>query len=422
MLVMPPRPEDLTGDLPLSRAVVNPREAMAARLPRVVQPFLTWLTARPAPGEDMPQRSATSYVVGALSWMLLGVVLTVLPFILAAPPLAAWLLVPVGLTFTCCGLGLFQVVIFHHCSHGTVFATRDANRRAGRMISAAFLFKRFDDYQREHMLHHSAKKLLTEEDEFADFVLGLCGLEAGLSKRELWRRLLVNLVSPAFHWNFLSRRIKNSMFTGDAGHDWMSRGIWAALLVGTIATGTFWLFLLAWVLPVTVLLQIATVGRIIVEHAFPEAHHVAARDRDFVAHATLGVFPGSAPPLERASTAAGLLAWGAWWAEMLTVQLFVRLFVMVGDAPCHDFHHRKPASKKWTSYIHARQSDLDAGSPGYPAGYFECWGLIAAVDRNLASLAATAPATIGREPKTGRDRVEAGVVPAFDAARLQGAD
>ncbi|MCZ8147635.1 MAG: hypothetical protein O9325_07285, partial [Roseomonas sp.] len=108
MLLMPPRPEDLNGDLPLSRAAVNPREAMAARLPRVVQPFLTWLTARPAPGEHPPQRSATSYVVGALGWMLLGVVLTVLPFLLAAPPMAAWLLVPVGLTFTCCGLGLFQ--------------------------------------------------------------------------------------------------------------------------------------------------------------------------------------------------------------------------------------------------------------------------------------------------------------------------
>jgi hypothetical protein len=93
---------------------------------------------------------------------------------------------------------------------------------------------------------------------------------------------------------------------------------------------------------------------------------------------------------------------------------------MVGDAPCHDFHHRKPASKKWTSYIHARQSDLDAGSPGYPAGYFECWGLIAAVDRNLASLAATAPATIGREARAAR--AEAGVVPGFDAAQLQGAD
>ena len=416
MLIVPPHPAQGPEALqPLSRALPNPREAMAARLPRALQPFLTWLTARPAPGEVMAQRSALSYVVGAIAWLLAGVALTVLPFLLAAPPLAAWLLVPLGLTFTCCGLGLFQVVIFHHCSHGTVFATREANRRAGRVISAFFLFKRFDDYQREHMLHHSAKKLLTEEDEFADFVLGLLGLEAGVPKRELWRRLLVSLVSPAFHWTFLSRRIRASMFTGDAGHDLMARGFWGAMLAATLATGTFWLFLLAWVLPVTILLQIATVGRIIVEHVFPEAHHVAARDRDFVAHATLGVFPGSQPPLARATTVAGFAAWTAWWAEMLTVHLFVRLFVMVGDAPCHDFHHRKPASRKWTSYIHARQGDLDAGSPGYPAGYFECWGLIAAVDRNLASLAATAPATIGRAPGHAAGAALPGV-------GLQGAD
>lgn len=397
MLVLPPRPAAAPTALqPISPACDSPREAMAARLPRAVQPFLTWLTARPAPDEVAPQRSALSYVIGAIAWLLAGVVLTVLPFLLAAPPLAAWLLVPIGLTFTCCGLGLFQVVIFHHCSHGTVFATREANRRAGRIISAVFLFKRFDDYQREHMLHHSPKKLLTEEDEFADFVLGLLGLEAGLSKRELWRRLLLRLVSPGFHWAFLSRRIKSAMFSGDRGHDLMARGVWATMLAATLATGTFWLFLLAWVLPLTILLQIATVGRIIVEHAFPEPHHIAARDRDFVAHATYGVFPGRQPPLARAGTVDGFAAWTVWWAEMLSVHLFVRLFVMVGDAPCHDFHHRKPASRKWTNYIHARQGDLAAGSPGYPAGYFETWGLIAAVDRNLASLAATAPATIGR--------------------------
>lgn len=414
MLVLPPRPAAGPAALqPLSSACPSPREAMAARLPRAVQPFLTWLTARPAPGEVAPQRSAISYVIGAIAWLLAGVALTVLPFLLAAPPLAAWLLVPLGLTFTCCGLGLFQVVIFHHCSHGTVFATREANRRAGRIISAFFLFKRFDDYQREHMLHHSAKKLLTEEDEFADFVLGLLGLEPGLPKRELWRRLLLRLVSPGFHWAFLSRRITSAMFSGDRAHDLMARGVWAALLAATLATGTVWLFLLAWVLPLTILLQVATVGRIIVEHGFPEPHHIAARDRDFVAHATYGVFPGRQPPLARAGTLEGLAAWTAWWTEMLTVHLFVRLFVMVGDAPCHDFHHRKPASRKWTSYIHARQGDLEAGSPGYPAGYFESWGLIAAVDRCLASLAATAPATIGRAHGTATNR---------PTAQLQGAD
>lgn len=414
MLVQPPhaaeRPQALQ---PLSTAEPNPREAMAARLPNVLQPFLTWLTARPAPGETAPQRSAMSYVMGAIAWLLAGVGFTLLPFLMLAPPLAAWLLVPVGITFTCCGLGLFQVVIFHHCSHGTVFATREANRRAGRIVSAFFLFKRFDDYQHEHMLHHSAKKLLTEEDEFADFVLGLLGLEAGLPKRELWRRLLVSLVSPAFHWTFLSRRIKSAMFSGDREHDLMARGAWAVMLAATLATGTFWLFLLAWVLPLTILLQVATVGRIIVEHAFPEAHHIAVRDRDFVAHATFGVFPGRQPPLARAGTLQGFAAWTAWWAEMLSVHLFVRLFVLVGDAPCHDFHHRKPASRKWTCYIHARQGDLDAGSPGYPAGYFECWGLVAAVNRNLESLSATAPASIGRTPANAD---------ALRATRLQGAD
>lgn len=399
MLVMPNGPEmAFDQQLPLSRAASNPREQMAARLPAALQPFLTWLTARPAPGEAIPQRSALGFVAGALGWIAGGVLLTLLPFLVSSAVPAIWLLLPVGLLFTSCGLGLFQVVIFHHCSHGTVFQTRETNRRVGRLISSLLLFKRFDDYQHEHMLHHNAKKLLTEEDEFADFVLGLLGLEAGLSKRELWRRLLVCTFSPAFHWKFLVRRVQKSLFTGDAAHDWPGHVFWGGAIVTTLATGTFGLFLLAWVLPVTVLLQIATIYRIIVEHAFPEAELVAARDKTFVCHATLGVFPGREPPAEPAGSLAGLFAWGAWWAEMLTLHLFVRLFVLVGDAPCHDFHHRRPATRRWTSYAHARQNDLDAGSPGFPAGYFECWGLFAAVDRNLASLAATRPETLGRAP------------------------
>ena len=389
------------GDvLPLSPVPLPPREAMAARLPRSVQPFLTWLTARPAPGEEMPVRSPLGFVWGALAWIAAGIALTILPFLPEEVPATAWALVPLGLLFTCCGLGLFQVVIFHHCSHGTVFKTRARNNQVGRLISAFLLFKRYDDYQHEHMLHHSANKLLTEEDEFADFVFGLCGLEAGLPKRELWRRVLVATVSPSFHWRFLSRRIQKSLFTGDAGHDWPGRVFWGGLIVLTVATGTFGLFLLAWVLPVTILLQVATIGRILVEHSFPPADVIHNRGRELICQASVGVFPGATPP----ETGAGLVAWAGWWTEMLTWQLFVRLFVMVGDAPCHDFHHRKPATKKWTSYIHARQHDVENGT-GCTLGYLECWGLVRAVDRALASLADTAPETIGR---THPGLVEAG--------------
>lgn len=374
----------------------DPRARMAARLPRALQPFLTWLTAKPAPGEAAPGRSATTFILGALSWILGGVVLAALPLLLADPPLLAWLLLPAGWLASCCGLGLFQVVVFHHCSHGTVLSTRAANRRVGRLISALLLFKRFEDYQREHMLHHSPNKLLTEEDEFADFVLGMCGLEPGLPKRVLWRRVLSNTASPVFHWRFLQRRLRASMATGDRRHDLVSRGFWIGGFGLAAATGTLPAFLLAWVLPVTVLLQMATVFRILCEHRFPEPETMQKRDRNFVCHATAGVFPGTLPPAERANTLPGALRWAAWWAEMLTVHLFVRLFVLVGDAPCHDFHHRKPATRRWADYIHARQQDLEAGSPGFPAGYFENWGLFQAIDYNLASLAATPREALGR--------------------------
>jgi fatty acid desaturase len=375
---------------------INPREAMASRIQPWAQPFLTWLTARPAPGEAAVERPGEAFVATALLWTLGGVALSAAPFLLADVPLALWLLLPLGLLATSCGLGLFQVVVFHHCSHGTVFRSRARNRQVGRLVSALLLFKRFDDYQHEHMLHHSPKKLLTEEDEFADFVLGLCGLEPGLPKRELWRRVCTSLVSPAFHARFLRRRIGASLFTGDRAHDRVGRIAWAGAILAATAGGVLPAFLVAWVLPVTVLLQAATVLRILCEHRFPEPDLIAMRNREFVCHATAGVFPGREPPTARAGSLRGLMLWAGWWLEMLTVHLFVRLFVLVGDAPCHDFHHRRPATRRWTDYIHARQQDLDAGSPGFPSGYIENWGLISAIDANLASLAATRPETIGR--------------------------
>ena len=133
---------------------------MHDRLPRTLQPFLTWLTAQPAPGELLQERSPLRFVAIALLQTLLGAAMTVAGVL-------AWLpLVPSGMLLTTSGLGLFQVVVFHHCSHGTVFQVRENNIRVGKVISAVLLFKHFDYYKHEHMLHHSNNKLLTEEDEF----------------------------------------------------------------------------------------------------------------------------------------------------------------------------------------------------------------------------------------------------------------
>lgn len=377
---------------PLADPALNPRQVMHERLPGFVQPFLTWLTAQPAPGESVKERSPLRYVTGAL-------LLTVLGAALSTVALHSWLpLVPVGLLVTTSGLGLFQVVVFHHCSHSTVFkrpdpGKRDLNVLIGRLISAIVLFKHFDLYKRGHMLHHNHSKLLTEEDEFADFVFNTCGLDTGVPHAVLRRRVLSNLVSPRFHAGFLIRRVRAAWASHDRRHNLTGMGTWAAVGAGALATGQVPAFLIGWVLPVTILLQMATVGRILCEHSFPESELIASRGKDFASHATGGVFPGTMPPAALAGSPHGLVLWLAWWANMLIVQVLVRVFVLVGDAPCHDYHHNKPASRGWTGYIQARQRDMES-TVGSLAGYSETWGLFRAVDNTLASLSRLPPGTV----------------------------
>src|SRR4051794_38933241 len=105
---------DITADagiLASFRLPTDPRARMAACLPGWLQPFLTWLTAKPAPGEVPAGRSAESFVAGALGWILAGCMLSLCPFLWPEATLAIWVLLPIGLTATCCGLGLFQVVV-----------------------------------------------------------------------------------------------------------------------------------------------------------------------------------------------------------------------------------------------------------------------------------------------------------------------
>ncbi|WP_395675192.1 fatty acid desaturase [Inquilinus sp.] len=366
----------------------DPRAEMALRLPNVMQPFLSWLTARPAPEEKEAVRAPMHFVRQGCLLTLAGLSFGVLSTIV--PIAQAGLLLFISLTLTTSGLGVFQVVVFHHCAHGTVFSTWERNRFVGRLISAVFLFKHFDHYRKEHMYHHSARKLLTEEDEFADFVLGMCRLEPEMPKRELWRRVLVNVVfSPGFHLRFLLRRIRAATRSQDPRHNAVAVAALVLPAVASALTGYAFTYLIIWFLPLTLFLQWATIGRILCEHRFPKPALIAARDKEFVCLATAGVFPGAAPPREPALSLSGIAVWCTWWLNMLTIQLLVRVIVLVGDAPCHDFHHRRPSTKQWTDYIHARQKDVDAGCPDFPLNYGETWGLFRAIDENLATLAAT---------------------------------
>jgi fatty acid desaturase len=366
---------------------INPRAEMYYRLPGFLQPFLTWLTARPAPGETPKSHSSHYHVVTAFATLVAGVV-----FSLAALELGGlWLIaLPFLMIISASGMGKLQAVVFHHCAHGTVFQERSTNRRVGETISILLLMKHFDVYQHEHMLHHSPNKLLTHEDEFTQFVMNLAGLRPGLPKEVLWRRVLISFVSPFFHLRFLLARVSSCLLSHSTVHNLIGWAAWGWLFYGVWLTGTWTELVVVWLFPVVVLLQVGTALRTLCEHRFPEQEVIDARGKTFVCLATAGVFPGAPVPEQPARTPGGLATWAGWWAAMLTVHLFARVFVLVGDAPCHDFHHRRPASRRWTDYIHARQKDADSGCPTYPLGYIETWGLFKAIDENLASLSTAA--------------------------------
>jgi fatty acid desaturase len=362
---------------------IDPRAEMYRRLPGLVQPFLTWLTARPAPGEAAKSRSAHYHVVTAFAALAAGVALSLAMLELGGACLAA---LPFLLIVSASGMGKLQAVVFHHCAHGTVFRERSTNRRVGEAISILLLMKHFDVYQHEHMLHHSPNKLLTHEDEFTQFIMNLAGLRPGLPKADLRRRVLISFISPFFHLRFLLARFSSCLLSHSTSHNLIGCAAWGGLFYGVWLTGTWTELAVVWLFPVVVLLQIGTALRTLCEHRFPEPEVIEARGKTFVCLATAGVFPGAPVPEQSAATPGGLIAWIGWWSEMLTIHLLSRVFVLVGDAPCHDFHHRRPASRRWTDYIHARQKDADSGCPTYPLGYIETWGLLEAIDENLDSL------------------------------------
>lgn len=74
----------------------DPRAHMAARLPAFLQPLLTLITAKPAPGEETPERSPIAFVAGGLLAMLGGAGLSAAAIAVTMPLWLACLLLLVG--------------------------------------------------------------------------------------------------------------------------------------------------------------------------------------------------------------------------------------------------------------------------------------------------------------------------------------
>jgi hypothetical protein len=101
-----------------------------------------------------------------------------------------------------------------------------------------------------------------------------------------------------------------------------------------------------------------------------------------------GRFCGRSVPARRGDNAVVYgLHWMLWVLEHALYHLPVRLVVLPGDLPQHDFHHRNPGTMRWPNATYAREDDVNEGDPRWPP-YLEFWGLHNAIAHVFAGIAA----------------------------------
>jgi fatty acid desaturase len=356
-------------------AEICPREQMS-RLPKPLQPMLTWLTGKAHRAQKSPGRTHVFQAVAPVISIVLGVSAAYLALQIAGPAL---MLLPIGWLLVVSGARKLQVMIIHQCSHGTFTASRKLNLWTGRLLSMALFTENFDDYKTGHIGFHHSKKHMSEDDPTVKFVRRHLIHRPVHSLSELRLRLLSTLVSPSYHWEFFKSRFSSQM---RAPSFWKGSGVlfWSGLLTLAFA-GHFMTVLLAGaVVPLFLLYPVSSCLRLCIEHRWPAGGERPAGAREIQSEFSVGIFMGRPMPAGR-----GIVAHARWWAAMLTKHLFFRMFVMVGDTPCHDYHHRYPNSKDWVNYSYARQKDIETGHSNWPA-YADCWGFGHALNEALSSI------------------------------------
>jgi fatty acid desaturase len=253
------------------------RESME-RLPKWIQGFLTWLTTRPLPNQKYVNHSSYYQVTTALLSLVSGLALSML----ALQKTGAYeLLLFISLLLTVSGMRKLQVVIYHHCSHGTVFKSKWANLLLGEVISIVLMVKEFRTYKKDHMAHHNANKLLTYEDETAQDI-GEIGILPGVPKDILWQRLLLSFISPFAHVRWILVRIKNCLLSISPLHNVIAISYWGALFFLINHFQLWEKFFIVWLFPLTILYHTSRMLRLVAEHRWPSTEVLKSRGRMFI--------------------------------------------------------------------------------------------------------------------------------------------
>jgi fatty acid desaturase len=337
-------------------------------LPRVVQPFLTWVTGVPLAGSQprIRWRPALAAIAGAIqtaAGIAAGAAALTLPWYFMAPLLLlAW-------PATAGGMRRLDVVVVHQTLHRMFTRSTAGNRIVSELISTLLWRAPYDGNRQEHLVHHAFPCSLRDGDTM---YLRSTGAGPGMPKRQFRAFLAGAVVSPRHHWSFLASRLRANFASRRPAYRLAMSLAFAAGTAALLAVTGWWVYwLVLWVVPVTFFFQVQTYLYTLSEHRwwlFGNAERLTRAQRDQL---TFGRFCGSpVPAAPGLSAAARGLAWAGWWLRMTLVYPLYRLFVLVGDTVQHDLHHVRPKCD-WANSSWVRHSDLSTMESGR---YFEAWG------------------------------------------------
>lgn len=349
---------------PVPPPVLSPRETMRG-LPRVVQPFLTWVSGVPL--EDTSPRVKWHPVLAAVA----GAVQTAVGITIGAIglQLAWWWAVPLlalSWPITAGGMRRLDVVVVHQTLHKMFTRSAAGNRVVSEIVTTLMWRPPYDSNRQEHLLHHAFPCSNRDGDTL---YLRSTGARPGMTRREFRRYLLGALVSPKHHWGFFSGRIKANFFSRPPVYRLAMSLVYLAALVTVLALTGWWMqWLLLWFVPVTFFFHNQTLLYTLSEHRwwlYDNAERLTKQQRDEL---TFGRFVGRPAPVGDRGPGR-VLAWTGWWLRTTLLYAPYRTCVLVGDTVQHDLHHVRPKCD-WANSSWVRRDDVVGGSDRY----YEAWG------------------------------------------------
>lgn len=329
------------------------------------------------------QRTRLARLSTAAAMLVIGTTVGVLS--LQHRPLSL-LALPLALLLTTGGARYLQIVIHHYAVHNQFFRRPAANRLLGQTISTILLTQDYDGFHVDHIRkHHPNGKLARRGDPDLETLIAL-GIRPGVPREQLWRRFVLTLLSPRYHFLFLRERLKANFVTASGPRRTAAYLFWAAVLTAlAVWPGAIVPFLVAYFIPVTAGYHVSALMQFTSEHVWLTPCHAGDTMRARARRCTRGRFCGDPLPSSTLGAAARAIAWSRWWLRLLTVHAASRIAVLHGDLPDHDLHHIRPTDLDWAN------SDAERVAMAQREELTEVWGLGNALDEVFVTLSKLEP-------------------------------